>query len=80
MVKRVTKKDKTEPKLAKEDKKPQKKKEAKVLAAPGKNLSKVMDATQIYLSEIGFSPLLSAKEEVYYSKRALKGDEHLVAK
>lgn len=32
------------------------------------------DPTQIYLSEIGFSPLLSAEEEVYYSRRALKGD------
>lgn len=33
------------------------------------------DATQIYLSEIGFSPLLSAEEEVLYARRALKGDE-----
>jgi RNA polymerase nonessential primary-like sigma factor len=33
------------------------------------------DATQIYLSEIGFSPLLSAEEEVYYSRKFLKGDE-----
>jgi RNA polymerase nonessential primary-like sigma factor len=34
-----------------------------------------LDATQIYLSEIGFSPLLSAEEEVYFSRLALKGDE-----
>jgi RNA polymerase nonessential primary-like sigma factor len=34
-----------------------------------------LDATQIYLSEIGFSPLLSAEEEVYYSRLSLKGDE-----
>ena len=34
-----------------------------------------IDATQIYLSEIGFSPLLTAEEEVYYSRLALKGDE-----
>ena len=40
-----------------------------------KSLDKVMDATQLYLSEIGFSPLLSAEEEVFYSKLALKGDE-----
>ncbi len=40
-----------------------------------KKLDKAMDATQIYLSEIGFSPLLSAEEEVHYSKLALKGDE-----
>lgn len=36
---------------------------------------KAIDATQIYLSEIGFSPLLSAEEEVYFSRLALKGDE-----
>jgi RNA polymerase nonessential primary-like sigma factor len=29
----------------------------------------------LYLGEIGFSPLLSAEEEVYFSRRALKGDE-----
>jgi RNA polymerase nonessential primary-like sigma factor len=40
----------------------------------GKTLERAMDATQIYLSEIGFSPLLSAEEEVHYSKLALKGD------
>lgn len=40
----------------------------------GRGLDKAMDATQIYLSEIGFSPLLSAEEEVHYSKLALKGD------
>jgi len=40
----------------------------------GKNVAKVMDATQIYLSEIGFSPLLSAAEEVHYSKLSLQGD------
>jgi RNA polymerase nonessential primary-like sigma factor len=32
------------------------------------------DPTQIYLKEIGASPLLSAKEEVKYSKLALAGD------
>ena len=40
----------------------------------GKRLAKTMDATQLYLSEIGFSPLLTAEEEVHYSKLALKGD------
>ncbi|WP_261843710.1 RNA polymerase sigma factor RpoS [Aliamphritea ceti] len=37
--------------------------------------AKTLDATQLYLNEIGFSPLLSAEEEVYYSRRSLKGDE-----
>ncbi|MGI1669350.1 MAG: RNA polymerase sigma factor RpoS [Neptuniibacter sp.] len=37
--------------------------------------AKNLDATQLYLNEIGFSPLLSAEEEVYFSRRALKGDE-----
>lgn len=40
----------------------------------GKSMAKAMDATQLYLSEIGFSSLLSAEEEVYFSKLALKGD------
>ncbi|GAB3031548.1 RNA polymerase sigma factor RpoS [Bowmanella dokdonensis] len=34
-----------------------------------------LDATQLYLGEIGYSPLLSAEEEVYFARRALKGDE-----
>ncbi|VAW78989.1 RNA polymerase sigma factor RpoS [hydrothermal vent metagenome] len=33
------------------------------------------DATRMYLSEIGFSPLLSAEEEVYFSRLARKGDD-----
>jgi len=41
---------------------------------PEESLSN-LDATQIYLSEIGFSPLLTAEEEVYFSRLALKGDE-----
>ncbi|HEY5701083.1 MAG TPA: RNA polymerase sigma factor RpoS, partial [Gammaproteobacteria bacterium] len=32
-----------------------------------------MDATRIYLSEIGFSPLLTAEEEVHFARLALKG-------
>ena len=34
-----------------------------------------LDATRIYLSEIGFSPLLSAEEEVYFARKSRKGDE-----
>ena len=33
-----------------------------------------MDATRLYLSEIGFSPLLTAEEEVSLARRARKGD------
>ena len=33
------------------------------------------DATRLYLSEIGASPLLTADEEKYFSRRALKGDQ-----
>ncbi|MBP9722709.1 MAG: RNA polymerase sigma factor RpoS [Gammaproteobacteria bacterium] len=32
-----------------------------------------LDATQIYLGEIGFSPLLSPEEEVFYSRKSLRG-------
>lgn len=33
-----------------------------------------LDATQMYLSEIDFSSLLTAEEEVYYSRLSLRGD------
>jgi RNA polymerase nonessential primary-like sigma factor len=33
-----------------------------------------LDATRLYLNEIGFSPLLSAEEEVYFARRARRGD------
>ena len=39
------------------------------------DLPKNLDATQLYLGEIGFSPLLTAEEEVYFARRALKGCE-----
>ncbi len=39
-----------------------------------------LDATRIYLSEIGFSSLLTAEEEVFYARKALKGDEKSRAK
>jgi len=34
-----------------------------------------LDATRLYLSEIGYSALLTAEEEVYYSRLSKKGDE-----
>lgn len=35
---------------------------------------RILDATQLYLGEIGYSPLLTAEEEVLFARRALKGD------
>jgi RNA polymerase nonessential primary-like sigma factor len=50
--------------------------------SPGKNRRPATDPaadnhdpTRLYLSEIGASPLLSAKEEVHYARLAQKGDE-----
>jgi RNA polymerase nonessential primary-like sigma factor len=50
-------------------------KEKKATKTAVKEDSHQADATRLYLKEIGFSPLLSAEEEVYYSRRAQKGDE-----
>lgn len=41
--------------------------------APGEHTGPSLDATQLYLNEIGFSPLLTAEEEVYYSRKAQRG-------
>lgn len=38
-------------------------------------LQKTLDATQIYLNEIGFSALLTPQEEVHYARLAMRGDE-----
>ena len=43
--------------------------------SPGAISTRELDATRLYLNEIGFSPLLTAEEEVYYSRKLLKGDE-----
>ena len=37
--------------------------------------SEDLDATRLYLNEIGFSPLLTADEEKHFSRLALAGDE-----
>ncbi|MHA1569718.1 MAG: sigma-70 family RNA polymerase sigma factor, partial [Alphaproteobacteria bacterium] len=49
--------------------------DAPVKYAPGAIPDGQLDATRLYLSEIGYSPLLTADEEKYYSRLSLKGDE-----
>jgi RNA polymerase nonessential primary-like sigma factor len=49
--------------------------EAKTVKEDFDDSSKNLDATQLYLGEIGFSPLLTAEEEVLYARRALRGDD-----
>lgn len=58
------------------------KEEKEIVASPKKAVAKKpkrrsndVDATQLYLSEIGFSPLLTAAEEVHFSRLARSGDE-----
>ncbi|MEO0443595.1 MAG: RNA polymerase sigma factor RpoS [Pseudomonadota bacterium] len=46
-----------------------------VIESDNASVQKTLDATQLYLNEIGFSPLLSAEEEVYFARKALKGEE-----
>ena len=45
---------------------------AELVASDSSRVS--MDATQLYLGEIGFSPLLTAEEEVFFARKALRGD------
>ena len=40
-----------------------------------RNFNKSLDATQLYLNEIGYSPLLTPEEEVYFARLARKGEE-----
>lgn len=44
------------------------------IGVPEETYQKNLDATQLYLNEIGFSPLLSAEEEVFFARKALRGD------
>ena len=44
-------------------------------ARTARKVEKSLDATQLYLNEIGYSPLLTAEEEKYYARLARKGDE-----
>ena len=36
--------------------------------------TRALDATQLYLNEIGFSPLLTPEEEVFFARLSQKGD------
>lgn len=42
--------------------------------------TRAVDPTQMYLSEIGYSPLLSPEEEIYYARLVQKGDKKARAK
>ncbi len=58
--------------------KPAKKKASARSSSSGRDddkFQKTLDATQLYLNEIGFSPLLSPEEEVHFARLAMKGDE-----
>ena len=48
--------------------------ETKIPSAKLTGSAKSFDATQLYLGEIGFSPLLSSEEEVHFARLAQKGD------
>ncbi|MDG2046606.1 MAG: RNA polymerase sigma factor RpoS [Halioglobus sp.] len=44
-------------------------------AKPARKLDDSYDATQLYLNEIGYTPLLTADEEKHYARLAISGDE-----
>jgi len=44
-------------------------------AKSARAVEKSLDATQLYLNEIGYSPLLTADEEKYFARLARKGDD-----
>jgi RNA polymerase nonessential primary-like sigma factor len=44
-------------------------------ASKERETQKNLDATQLYLNEIGFSPLLTPVEEVHFARLARKGDD-----
>jgi len=49
--------------------------EARAHTATARKIEKSLDATQLYLNEIGYSPLLSADEEKHYARLARSGNE-----
>ncbi|NKC13230.1 MAG: RNA polymerase sigma factor RpoS [Gammaproteobacteria bacterium] len=42
--------------------------------SPAETAERELDATRLYLNEIGYASLLSAEEEVYFARRALRGE------
>ncbi|QFU75532.1 RNA polymerase sigma factor RpoS [Halioglobus maricola] len=44
-------------------------------ARTARKVDKSLDATQLYLNEIGYSPLLTADEEKFYARLARSGDD-----
>lgn len=62
-------------KAVKKAKAPKAKKTAVKAKAIGGRFQKTLDATQLYLNEIGFSPLLTPQEEVYFARMAMRGEE-----
>jgi RNA polymerase nonessential primary-like sigma factor len=44
-------------------------------ANTSRRIEKSLDVTQLYLNEIGYSPLLTADEEKHYARLALSGDD-----
>jgi RNA polymerase nonessential primary-like sigma factor len=73
-VNSITDKKSPSPKTAKSSKSSASKAKL-VTVAKVAEVQKTLDATQIYLNEIGFSPLLSAEEEVFFARKSLKGEE-----
>jgi RNA polymerase nonessential primary-like sigma factor len=68
LFEKQSKAEKAKPKAKAKAKRP-------AVASSADKFQKTLDATQLYLNEIGFSPLLSAEEEVYFSRKSLRGCE-----